>query len=194
MNFEYPLTHYVIRKFSIPIANLLVNTSISANSVSWFSFLLGLISCYMIISGQPYISVVFLFASLIFDCVDGDLSRARKKTTKRGYFLDGVLDRVIDSLLIISIIVYYPDFLLLGALVLFTGLLTSYLRRMAESIGIKCNVGIAGRDFRLIIIIILVLFGHLVNGLLFYGFIFLLVFNSITVIHRFIYTYNKTEI
>ena len=109
MNFEYPLTHYVLRKFSIPIANLLVNTSISANSISWFSFLLGLISCYMIISGQPYISVIFLFLSLVFDCVDGDLSRARKKTTKRGYYLDGVLDRVIDSLLVISIVVYYPE-------------------------------------------------------------------------------------
>ena len=194
MNFEYPLTHYVLRKFSIPIANLLVNTSISANSISWFSFLLGLISCYMIISGQPYISVIFLFLSLVFDCVDGDLSRARKKTTKRGYYLDGVLDRVIDSLLIISIVVYYPDLLLLGILVIFTGLLISYLRRLSESIGIKCNVGIAGRDSRLIVLIILILFGHLVNGLLFYGFIFLIVISSITAIHRFIYTYNKSEV
>ena len=194
MNFEYPLTHYVLRKFSIPIANLLVNTSISANSVSWFSFLLGLISCYMIISGQPYISVVFLFTSLIFDCVDGDLSRARKKTTKRGYFLDGVLDRIVDSLLIISVIFYYPDLIFLGILVIFTGLLISYLRRMAESIGIKCNVGIAGRDSRLIVIIILLLFGTLINELFFYGFIFLIVINSITIIHRFIYTYKKLKV
>ena len=58
-------------------------------------------------------------------------------------------------MLVISIVVYYPDFLLLGILVIFTGLLISYLRRMSESIGIKCNVGIAGRDSRLIILIIL---------------------------------------
>ena len=194
MNFEYPLTHYVLRKFSIPIANLLVNTSISANSVSWFSFLLGLISCYMIISGQPYISVVFLFTSLIFDCVDGDLSRARKKTTKRGYFLDGVLDRIVDSLLIISVIFYYPDLIFLGALLIFVTMLTAYIRRMAESIGIKCNVGIAGRDLFLVSLITLILFENLINGLIFYGLIILIIFSSITAVHRFIYTYNKSEV
>ena len=178
----------------MPIAKLLVNTNISATSVSWFSFLLGLLSCSMIISGRPYISVVFLFLSLIFDCVDGDLSRARKKTTKRGYYLDSVLDRVIDSLLIISVIFYYPDLIFLGILVIFTGLLISYLRRLSESIGVICKVGIAGRDSRLIVIIILLLFGKLINELFFYGFIFLIVISSITIIHRFIYTYKKLKV
>ena len=194
MNFEYPLTHYVLRKFSMPIAKLLVNTNVSANSVSWFSFLLGLISCYMIISGRPYISVIFLFLSLVFDCVDGDLSRARKKTTKRGYFLDGVLDRIVDSLLIISVIFYYPDLLFLGALLIFVTMLTAYIKRMAESIGLKCNVSIVGRDLFLASLITLILFENLINGLIFYGFIILIILSSITAAHRFIYTYNKSKV
>ena len=178
----------------MPIAKLLVNTNVSANSVSWFSFLLGLISCYMIISGRSYISVIFLFLSLVFDCVDGDLSRARKKTTKRGYFLDGVLDRIVDSLLIISVIFYYPDLLFLGALLIFVTMLTAYIKRIAESIGLKCNVSIVSRDLFLASLITLILFENLINGLIFYGFIILIILSSITAAHRFIYTYNKSKV
>ena len=178
----------------MPIAKLLVNTNVSANSVSWFSFLLGLISCYMIISGRPYISVIFLFLSLVFDCVDGDLSRIRYKITQTGYYLDGVLDRIVDSLLIISVIFYYPDLLFLGALLIFVTMLTAYIKRMAESIGLKCNVSIVGRDLFLASLITLILFENLINGLIFYGFIILIILSSITAAHRFIYTYNKSKV
>ena len=178
----------------MPIAKLLVNTNISATSVSLLSFLLGLLSCSMIISGRPYISVVFLFLSLIFDCVDEDLYRIRHKTTQTGYYLDGVLDRVMDSLLIISVIFYYPDLLFLGALLIFVTMLTAYIRRASESIGIKCNVGLLGRDLFLVSLITLILFENLINGLIFYGLIILIILSSITAVHRFIYTYNKSEV
>ena len=69
-------------------------------------------------------------------------------------YLDSTADRFGDAFIIIGII--YGGYVnwIFGILALHASLTVSYVRARAESEGIKCNVGIAERAERLVIIMI----------------------------------------
>jgi archaetidylinositol phosphate synthase len=86
---------------------------------------------------------LILFAlSGFMDMVDGAVARATNQTTPRGAFLDGVLDRYVELLLILGLTIYLGDtyFLLPSQiwmlLLLFGALMTSFVRAYADHRGV----------------------------------------------------------
>lgn len=180
MELRYPLTHYVYRRFSVPLARLLLPLGISPNSVTLVATLLGFYAAYLIGVGNSVLGVGVLLVSQILDCADGDLARLGNRVTKLGAYLDRVLDRFVDAALIISLIALNPEkFWLLGSLALTGTFLVSVTRIMAEAVGAECKVGIATRDTRILAIII----GVLLNQI-YYLLIFLAVLGFVTALHR----------
>lgn len=100
--------------------------------------------------------VVAVFAPV--DTLDGVMARIRGTTSRFGAFLDSSVDRLSDGVILGSLAYWYAtggdDQLTLA--VTLTGLvasqLVSYVKARAQSLGFDCDVGIAERAERLILI------------------------------------------
>jgi len=181
------ITNLVYRKLSKPIAKFLMGFGVSPNSVTYFSFSIGILSAVLIATGKIYWGVFLLLTSQIFDCVDGDLARMGGRVTRYGAFIDRVFDRFVDSALIIGVVALDPMKLwFVGFLALTFSFGVSISRAMAEAEGAECKVGIAGRDTRIVIIMLGVLLGFYFETL---ALIALLSF--ITTVHRIVHTVRQ---
>ena len=99
---------------------------------------------------------VFLLVSGFFDIVDGSVARITKQISKRGAFLDSVLDKIAEVIIFAGIALgqLADSFWCLVALGL--SLLVSYTRARAESLGVTLKgIGIGERAERLLIIAII---------------------------------------
>jgi CDP-diacylglycerol--glycerol-3-phosphate 3-phosphatidyltransferase len=187
MELKYPLTHYVYRRFSVPLARLLVHTPLTPNMVTIIATLLGFYAAYLIGVQSIGAGVFVLLVSQILDCADGDLARISSRVTKKGAYLDRVLDRFVDAALIIALIALNPaEYWLVGTLAIVGTFLVSVTRIMAEAVGAECKVGIATRDFRILAIVVGVLAGEVYLLLA-----FLALLGFITAVHRMIYSMRQ---
>ncbi|WP_290902623.1 CDP-alcohol phosphatidyltransferase family protein [Ferroglobus sp.] len=131
------------------------------NKITYFSAFIGILSGYLIGIGRVVEGVVVLFVSQIFDCVDGDLARMSGRVTKKGAYIDRVLDRFVDAAIIIGIVNLNPEaHWFQGFLALTFSFGVSITRVMAEATGIKLKAGIAGRDTRIVIVMLGLLLGY----------------------------------
>ena len=160
-----PVARYINRRVSSRITYLIVrgNIGITPNQVSLISFLLALLSSYLYLARLPAVAGVLVQLSSIVDGVDGELARVRGLQSRRGAFLDAVLDRYADVAIVISVALYSTQ--LLGfwvvpvALLALAGdLLVSYVHLRGEhDLGVHpALVGripaVASRDVRLFIV------------------------------------------
>ena len=85
---------------------------------------LALASAYFFAQHQLIFGALFILLSGFLDVVDGAVARYHNRASKFGAFLDSTMDRIT----------------------------VSYVRARAESQGVDCNIGIAERAVRMIIL------------------------------------------
>ena len=95
----------------------------------------------------------------MFDMVDGAVARAGGLTSRFGAVLDSSCDRIADAAVFATLAWWFarhdqPALLAAALLCLVLGSLTSYIKARAEGTGFTCNVGIAERTERLIIVLV----------------------------------------
>ncbi|HTW20442.1 MAG TPA: CDP-alcohol phosphatidyltransferase family protein [Mycobacteriales bacterium] len=142
--------------------------------------------------GQFLVGTLVITAFVFSDLMDGAVARVRGSSGPWGAFLDSTLDRVGDGAVFGALALYYAgrgnsETLCAVALYdLVAGVVTSYSKARAESLGMPCNVGIAERSERLIAVLVLTgfsgIFGlNLLRAIALWG---LAVATTITVIQR----------
>jgi len=109
--------------------------------------------------GDFFVGTLFIWAFVMFDMVDGAVARAGGLGTRFGAVLDSSCDRIADSAVFGSLAWWFarhdqPALLLATLLCLVLGSLTSYVKARAEGAGFTCNVGIAERSERLIVVLV----------------------------------------
>ena len=143
---------------------------------------------------------LFFYAGLViigsgfFDLVDGRVARASNQVTRFGGFFDSVVDRYSDASLFFGLLVFYARgnrffYVVLTALVMISAIMVSYTRARAESLIGHCRVGFMERPERLVLLIIGALFSWVMAPVLWV----LAVLSTITVIHRILYTWQRTR-
>ncbi|MBI3476820.1 MAG: CDP-alcohol phosphatidyltransferase family protein [Acidobacteria bacterium] len=143
---------------------------------------------------------LFFYAGLViigsgfFDLVDGRVARASNQVTRFGGFFDSVVDRYSDASLFFGLLVFYARgnrffYVVLTALVMISAIMVSYTRARAESLIGTCRVGFMERPERLVLLIIGALFSPVMAPVLWV----LAVLSTITVIHRILYTWQRTR-
>jgi archaetidylinositol phosphate synthase len=150
------------------IGVIFASTGLSANFWTGLGFALSALAAIAYTSNAflgtewtpwNYASViggVFLLVSGFFDIVDGSVARITKQISKRGAFLDSVLDKIAEVIIFggIALGQLADSFWCLVALGL--SLLVSYTRARAESLGgILKGIGIGERAERLLIIAVI---------------------------------------
>ena len=100
------VSRHLNRRVSRPLARLLARTPATPNQVSMAS--LGLaIACFACFASGYYIAGAFLAqVSSIADGIDGDLARLKNMTSAFGGFMDAILDRYSDSLILLGLTVW----------------------------------------------------------------------------------------
>ena len=109
--------------------------------------------------GAFFVGTLFIWAFVMFDMVDGAVARAGGSSSRFGAVLDSSCDRIADAAVFSTLAWWFarndqPALLAASLLCLVLGSLTSYIKARAEGAGFSCNVGIAERTERLIIVLV----------------------------------------
>ena len=166
LDFNYPLTRYVYRPLSRPLASALARTFVTPIQLTWVSAVFALGGGVAFGFGYYILGVGLTLIAQIADCADGDLARITERSSRSGAFLDSVLDRWTDAALVVGLGFSNPDrFGTAAALALVGSFLTSYTRARAQSLGADCPEGIATRDVRMLVLMLAALSGYILAGL-----------------------------
>jgi len=128
-------------------------------------FFATLVASLLLLKGFWFFAGLAIILSGIFDLFDGVVARKFGKVTALGSFLDSVLDRYSDLLLLLALLIHYlkkedPDLVILTSFVSMGTVLIPYIRAKAEALQVPCNTGLMERAERIILLSI----GTLFNG------------------------------
>lgn len=193
-----PLKNGVTRVIT-PLARGMVAIGMTANVItvvgalgSWGS------SLYFFTRGEFFIGTMVIAFFLLSDLFDGTIARMTNSQGSRfGALLDSTLDRVSDAVIIIALLIWSAEressWMFPLYLALLSGFLISYIKARAESLDLVCEVGLAERAERLIILLTSTgLYGLGIDSAMIIGLWFLAAINLVTVVQRFRVVYTKS--
>jgi len=99
------------------------------------------------------VAILLVFLNALLDALDGKVAKITGKTSARGDFLDHVLDRYADVLMVGGIALGAYGNVLVGLFALLGVLLASYMGTQAQAVGLgRAYGGLMGRADRLVLI------------------------------------------
>ncbi|TKV28125.1 CDP-alcohol phosphatidyltransferase family protein [Arthrobacter sp. NamB2] len=110
--------------------------------------------------GELFWGTVFITLFVFSDVIDGIMARIKGDGGLWGSFLDSTLDRIADGALFAGVAVWFftggdsPAIAVAALACLVLGMLVSYARAKAESLGFTANVGLAERAERLVSVLV----------------------------------------
>jgi CDP-diacylglycerol---glycerol-3-phosphate 3-phosphatidyltransferase len=175
------------------IVRWLALSRIHPNVLTFLGLVINIVAAFLFAKGSFRWAAVVVIGAGLFDMVDGRVARATDRVTQFGGFFDSVLDRYSDLALFMGLLVYYASinrffYIVLTAIVMTGSVMVSYVRARAECTIPKCKVGFLERPERVVLIIIGALFNRMAAVLW-----VIAVLSNLTVVHRMIYTWRKTE-
>ena len=154
MQAGYVLTRVVYRPISQRAAAALLPTPLTPTHVTLVSAALSIGGGVAFGFRNFLLGALLTLLGSLADCVDGDLARLGGTQSKAGSYLDHVFDRWTDAALVIGLTVSDIESLApLGFAALVGSFMTSYTRTKAQAVGTDVQVGLAGRDARMLILV-----------------------------------------
>jgi len=189
------ISRHINRKLSEPIARLLAKTRVTPNQITWTSFGIAFVSFISFVFGQNIVAGLLVQLSSIVDGVDGSLARRKHMTSEFGGFLDSVLDRYADILIVLGLILWssshetYSGIWLAGFLAITGIICISYTRARInpnhKHLFDKGFNSLASRDVRLFLIMLGAAIGQA-----YFCLIVIAVLTNVVVFYRLIYMYR----
>jgi len=176
-----------------PVGRALFRLHLRANHLTIMGLGISLFAAAAFVQGHTRTAGFLLLVAGLFDFFDGALARVSGQDTAFGAFLDSVIDRYSDLVVLLGIVVLLarmpnPR----GALVAMAGLvgsvMVSYTKARAEGIGVPCNIGFMERPERMICLIAGALFDVLEPALW-----VLAVLANLTALQRIVHTYRAAR-
>ncbi|HOI70659.1 MAG TPA: archaetidylinositol phosphate synthase [Methanobacterium sp.] len=167
---------------------------INPNIITIAGLLMSVVAAYMFARGDLLLGGVFIALSGFVDMLDGVIARKNRSTTPFGGVLDSTMDRFSDAIIFIGIIAGGFIDWFIGILTILASFTVSYVRARAESEGIRCNVGIAERPERLLILIAGAFIGYFYDPFVMYlAVILVMMLGYLTVIQRLYHSWRELK-
>lgn len=151
-----------------PAAAWLLRAGVSPDAVTVIGTLGAVVGALAFFPrGMFLVGTAVVVVSVLTDLLDGAMARKRGTSSRFGAWLDSTCDRVADAAIFSGLVLWFTgdgDSPVLAGVALFclvAGSVVSYAKARAEGLGLRCDVGLAERAERLI----LVLLGTLLAGL-----------------------------
>jgi archaetidylinositol phosphate synthase len=167
---------------------------INPNIITVAGLLVSVVAAYMFARGDLLLGGVFIALSGFVDMLDGAIARKNQSTSPFGGVLDSTMDRFADAIILVGIIAGgFVDWFI-GILTLLASFTVSYVRARAESEGIDCNVGIAERPERLVILMAGAFLGYFYSpSVMYVAVVLVMVLGYLTVIQRLYHSWRKLK-
>ncbi len=179
-----------VRAWTDPVGRALFRLHLRPNHLTVIGLGVSVLTASAFVAGQLRTAGLLLIVAGLCDFFDGALARVSGQVTAFGAFLDSVIDRYSDLVVLLGIVVLFartPH--ARGAVVAMAGLIgsmmVSYTKARAESIGVTCTVGMMERPERLICLIAGALLGLLEPALW-----VLAVLSNLTALQRIAFTWR----
>jgi CDP-diacylglycerol--glycerol-3-phosphate 3-phosphatidyltransferase len=184
------LGHYKapLHRLFDPVARLLLRMGARPNHLTVLGLGVSVTAAYVFSVGRLRWGAALLAVAGLCDFFDGAVARLAGSDSDYGAFLDSVVDRYSDVAVLFGILVYYQQRAdtVGSALTMATlagTIMTSYTKARAQSIGVRCDIGVVERPERLIAFIAGAAFQLLTPIMA-----LLAVLTNVTAIQRIIYT------
>ncbi|RZN62999.1 CDP-alcohol phosphatidyltransferase family protein [Methanonatronarchaeum sp. AMET6-2] len=139
-----------------PVTTQLAEKNIHPNHLSIASLIAAGLSTIAYILGSLITAGILVLINSALDLLDGELAREQGVSGRKGDFIDHIIDRYSDILIIAGITLSPYASLEIGILALTAVIMTSYLGTQAQAVGAgRVYSGLLGRANRLTLIIIL---------------------------------------
>ncbi|CAM4308748.1 CDP-alcohol phosphatidyltransferase family protein [Nocardiopsis rhodophaea] len=150
-----------VARVTRPVGQGLARIGLTPNMVTLIGAI-GVVvsSMYFYPRGELYVGTVVVTVFVLFDMLDGAVARSTGADSKWGAFLDSTLDRLSDAAIFAGLLWWFTgggNDPVLAGLTLFcmiAGFGVSYIKARAEGLGANCDVGIAERTERLILVLV----------------------------------------
>lgn len=144
-------------EFSSAVRNRLITSRLTPNAISMVGLIGNLAAAGLVLGHYFFLGGVAFILGSVMDTLDGRYARVSGKGTLFGAFLDSTLDRAEEGLVLAAVAAYFAgqgdEFAVVMCVIVVLGsLLVSYTRARAEALGVECEVGLATRPVRVVIL------------------------------------------
>ena len=183
----------LVKKLVHSQVKVFVKIGVSPNTLTLtglvIAFLVPLTTYYV----GPFFGALVILLSAYFDVIDGEVARISGKKTLFGAFLDSTIDRIEDSLYLLSLVIAGVNSVLVLVL-LVASFLISYTRARAEALHLKMEgIGLIERAERILLVTIALALAEVSLTTTYIIVIALIVLSIITVLQRILYVYNSIK-
>src|SRR5215469_4435731 len=187
-----------VRQLVALIIQPLARLRVTPNTLTVIGLLLSALTALVIALGFLLVGGLLVLFAGIFDMFDGAMARVRDAASTFGAFLDSMLDRYSESIILLGLLYYalqrpglrdalWPvgneqTWMIVFIFVAVVGsLMVSYTKARAEGLGLECKTGLLARPERVVLLAI----GLLTNTGI-WALALLAVFSNITALERII--------
>lgn len=173
---------------------LIQRMGLKPNTLTFIGLSLNGLASWALATGEWLQGASLIILAGFFDILDGAMARNCRATSSFGSFLDSVIDRYSDLILLVGLLIFYSRqgndlYQVLVGLSLMGTALVPYTRARAEIIIPQCNVGIMERPER----ILLIFLGAAIPSIMPIVIWILAVLTNLTVVQRVLYTRRQME-
>lgn len=124
-------------KLSVKVGTIFSKIPLSPNQWTLLSLVPAVIAAYFLATDKFLYCALFFAIAAVMDLIDGSVARVTGRVTKFGGYLDTVVDRYVEGLMIVALLFVAMPELLLPAqvwvfLYLFGSMTTSYVKAAAK--------------------------------------------------------------
>ncbi|MGH7317715.1 MAG: CDP-alcohol phosphatidyltransferase family protein [Candidatus Rokuibacteriota bacterium] len=184
------LSHYKapLTRLADPVARALLRAHVRPNHLTVVGLGVSILAALAMAQGRLRVAALLLAVAGLCDLFDGALARRANRVSPFGAFLDSVVDRYSDLVVLLGVVLFYHHALhttgvLVTMITLVGTIMISYTKARAQSIGVACEIGLMERPERLIVLIAGATFNLLTPAM-----VALAVLTNVTALQRIFYT------
>lgn len=184
------LSHYKgpLTRLGEPVARALLRAQVRPNHLTVVGLGVSIVAAGAVAQGRLRVAAVLLAVAGLCDFFDGALARLANCVSAFGAFLDSVVDRYSDLMVLLGVVLYYEQLadtsgVCLTLVTLVGTIMVSYTKARAQSIGVTCEIGLMERPERLIVLIAGAAFNVLTPAI-----VVLAVLTNLTALQRILHT------
>ncbi|HEY7039750.1 MAG TPA: CDP-alcohol phosphatidyltransferase family protein [Methylomirabilota bacterium] len=184
------LSHYKtpLARLGDPVARVLLRARLRPNHLTVVGLGVSIGAACLMAQGQLRLAALLLVVAGLCDFFDGALARLANSVSAFGAFLDSVVDRYSDQIILLGGVLYYERVgdtpgVCLVLITLIGTVMVSYTKARAQSVGVSCEIGLMERPERLILLIAGLTFNLLTAAL-----VVLAILTNLTALQRILYT------
>ena len=199
------MTLYKIRErfegFSIRVGIVFGKLGLSPNAWTMSTIIPTLIALHFLLRKDFILAGAFFLAAAFFDLIDGSVARVTGRVSKLGAYLDTIVDRYVEFLIVLGLMFAQLPPVWIATEVwlltyLFGGMMTTYAKAAAKEKGLvekELRGGVMERAERLIVLFIGILLASTKPAYLSYVIVLLAIATNISAIQRIIAATGKSK-